>query len=306
VSYGEEADRIDEGELMRVGKARETRKSLVLKRVLVSLGILLSITVFVSCGSERTNEPTPKSNIPSSLSQGAATQSETLNKVETSAAPSGGAPPHAGAGTGAGLAGPTEVTAIHIKSMDFSPERPVAGDSIKLKVVFEESVSFEVPLRYRWKVNAENVQESESNTLTFQTKRGDLIEVLVFAGNSREETRARRANVTVDNAPPVVKKVGEHLSPNGEYLTQLEATDPDGDVVTVKLQRGPTGMTLDEGRKELRWSVPEGTTGSFPVEVLASDPSGATVVLSYELTIRQVQPSAGSAANATTVSSPSR
>ncbi len=195
---------------------------------------------------------------------------------------------------------------MDIKSLDFSPERPVAGEPIELKISFDKPKSDEVSLRYRWKVNDETVQESESNALTYQTKRGDQIEVAVFVGNSREETRARRATVTVDNAPPVVKKVREHLSPNGEYLAHLEATDPDGDVVTVKLQRGPPGMTLDAGSKELRWTVPEGATGGFQVEVVATDPGGASVVFSYEITVRQVQQSAGSAANATTVSSPSR
>jgi hypothetical protein len=226
--------------------------------------------------------------------------------VTAPVAPPIGTSPSVTPETGTGLTGPGVVNATHIKSLEFSPQRPVAGEPLKLKVVFAEAVKSEVPLRYRWKVNNEIVQESENNALTHQTKRGDQIEAVVFVGNSREETRARRATVTVDNAPPVIKKVQEHMSSNGEYLAQLEASDPDGDDVTVKLQRGPTGMALNEGGKTLRWNVPAGTAGSFPVEVVASDPAGASVVISYELTIRQVQQSAGSAANATAVSSPPR
>jgi hypothetical protein len=112
--------------------------------------------------------------------------------------------------------------------------------------------------------------------------------------------------VVVDNAPPVVKKLGEHLGGNGEYVARLEASDPDGDMVALKLQQGPPGMVLDPASKELRWSVPEGTNGSFPVEVQATDPVGASILLSYSITIRQQQQSAGSAANATSASSPSQ
>ena len=123
---------------------------------------------------------------------------------------------------------------------------------------------------------------------------------------SREEIRARLAKVVVDNAPPVVKKVEDHLASDGTYVARLEATDPDGDAVTLKVQQGPPGMVLDLASKELRWAVPEGTTGTFPVEILATDPTGASVVFSYAVTIKQVQQSAGSAANATSKPSPPR
>lgn len=297
----------DEGDPMRSGKAWWQHRSLgLMKARLLLLCFLPVITFLVACGSERVEEPAKQPSVSSQATQQPATPSATPVKTDSAPSTAGSAALSSGTSTAPQSAGSSVPTAMDIKSLSFSAERPVAGEPIELKVAFSSAEGVEVPLRYRWKVNSETIQESESNRLTHKTKRGDQIEVAVFVGTAQEETRARRANVVVDNSPPSIKKVAENLSPNGQYVARLEVTDPDGEAAAVKLQRGPTGMTLDTASNELRWTVPQGATGGFPVEIVASDPAGASVVFSYEITIRQVQDSAGSAANATTVSSPSR
>lgn len=291
---------------MRGGKARKGQNGQILLRTLLVLHLLLLIVLMVSCGSESTKEPPPKTSSPVPVAQKTEPATEAADKTEAPSSAVDSAAVPSGGGTGPRLTGSDAINATHVKSMQFSPERPVAGEPIKVRVAFDESMQVEVPLHYRWKVNEETVPESDSHTLVYQTKRGDQIEVAVFVGASREETRARLANVIVDNAPPVVKKVEDHLASDGTYLARLEATDPDGDAVTLKVQQGPPGMVLDLASKELRWAVPEGTTGTFPVEILATDPTGASVVFSYAVTIKQVQQSAGSAANATSKPSPPR
>jgi hypothetical protein len=291
---------------MRGSETRKGQIGQVLIRFLSLLVLLYLFVSVVSCGSESTKEPAPRPSSPASAAPKSEAPAEAPGKTEAAPGAVGGANVPAGGGNGARAPDPDGVTAANIKSIEFTPGRPTAGEPIKVQVTFDESVQAEVPLYCRWKVNEETVPESESHTLAYQTKRGDRIEVMVFVGDAREEIRARRAEVVVDNAPPLVKKVGDHLASDGTYVARLEATDPDGDVVTLKVQQGPPGMVLDSASKELRWAVPEGTTGTFPVEIMASDPAGASVVFSYVVTIRQVQPSAGSAANATSTSSPPR
>jgi hypothetical protein len=278
----------------------------VLMGTLFFLSLLCFIVSAVSCSSESSNEPSSKANPqePAALKSEPRAEAPAKEGVSSSTVPTGTA--SIGGGAGQGTAGPGEVTPLDIKAIDFVPARPIAGEPVKVQVNFEKPEAAVVPLHYRWQVNDETVQGADRDLLGYQTKRGDRIEVLIFVGNLREENRARRARVVVDNAPPVVKKVEEHLGTNGEYIARLEASDPDGDMVGLKLQKGPPGMVLDPASKELRWPVPEGTNGSFPVEVLASDPVGASMVLNYSVTIRQQQQSVGSAANATSVSSPSK
>jgi hypothetical protein len=45
-------------------------------------------------------------------------------------------------------------------------------------------------------------------------------------------------------------------------------------------------MTVDAEKAELHWSPPEGTQGTFAVEVLTVDSAGAQVLYSYSLTLK--------------------
>jgi len=290
---------------MKGGKACKTKLNRrILIRALFFLSLLSFMVFAVSCCSESPNESSQKANPPESAVQKNEPQVEAPVKEEIVASTVPGGTASTPGGAGQGTAGLGDVTPLDIKTIDFIPARPIAGEPIKVQVNFNKPDAASVPLHYRWQVNDETVQGADGNALGYQTKRGDRIDVLVFVGNLREENRARRATVVVDNAPPVVKKLEEHLGANGEYVARLEASDPDDDMVALKLQKGPPGMVLDTASQELRWSIPAGTDGTFPVELQASDPVGASVLFSYSFTIRQQQQPAGSAANATSVSSP--
>jgi hypothetical protein len=112
------------------------------------------------------------------------------------------------------------------------------------------------------------------------------VEVAVFTGDNRDEARAFRKFVTVENSPPSIQRKGEGVDENGQYIAHFETSDADGDPVSITLQKGPDGMSLDAEKGELRWSPSEGTKGSFEVEVLAVDSVGAQVTYSYSLTFK--------------------
>jgi hypothetical protein len=276
----------------------------ILTRFLFCLSLLGLFVFAIACGSEGPSEHSRQPSSPAPVAEKA--DSEAGAPATSGTPPSTVAPATASTDASAGqeTAHPDEVTPLQIKSIDFDPARPIAGEPIKVQVVFDKPEMASVPLHYRWKLNDETIEGLDTNIFEYPTKRGGRIEVAVFVGNRREESRARRASVIVDDSPPVVKKVEERLGSNSEYVARLETSDPDDDMVALSLQKGPPGMVLDPASKELHWSVPEGANGSFPVEVLASDPVGASALLSYSITIRQEQQSAGSAANATSVSSP--
>jgi len=172
------------------------------------------------------------------------------------------------------------------KSLDFEPERPVAGDAIRVRVAFETELAQRTPLNYRWKVNDQVIRESMSPEFVNPTKRGDVVEVTVFLGDNRDEARAFRKLVRVENSPPSIKRNDERMDENGQYIARFEISDQDGDAVTLKLQKGPEGMTLDPEKRELRWSPPNGAKGTFPVQVLAADSAGAKILYSYSLTLK--------------------
>ena len=177
--------------------------------------------------------------------------------------------------------------ALDVKSVVIKPAAPTVSDTIKAEVLFQETAPTLQSLYYRWMVNGEVAQESPDAQLQRPTRKGDKIEVLVFVGERREESRAVRAYATVQNAPPTVRKVEERLEDNGFYIATFESVDQDGDPVSLTLKRGPEGMTLDGGKNQVHWNVPKGTAGSFPVELLAADSSGGQVLLAYTISISQ-------------------
>lgn len=180
-----------------------------------------------------------------------------------------------------------QANSLDVKSVSIEPAAPVVGDTVSARVEFQDNAPTLQSLYYRWKVNDEVVQESPDPALEHKTRKGDKIEVLVFVGAGREESRAVRGYATVQNAPPTVRKLEESLDEKGQYLATFESADKDGESVNLSLKKGPEGMTIDSGKGQLHWAVPKEAAGSFPVELLAADSSGAQVLFSYTITIRQ-------------------
>jgi len=176
---------------------------------------------------------------------------------------------------------------LDIKSLDFDPQCPVAGDTLGAVVVFRDQIEPLVPMLYRWHVNGDFIGESTYPQLECPIKRGDLVELMVFVGDMRDETRGFKKSVKVANSAPELRRISESVDEKGLYVAQFEVSDKDGDAVSVTLQKGPEGMAWKADTRELRWSVPQGTAGLFPVELSASDSEGATVVYSYSVTLKQ-------------------
>ncbi len=259
---------------------RRTMKNARGSRVFKALVFTLLLLGVVSCSSEKSTSPTIKAT-PQQV-QGAAT-SDRLQE-QTSGLPSDTS--HANP-TDAGGSGILTANVMDIKSVSIEPSAPSVGDTLRAKIVFKEDAPPVTSLYYRWKINDQIAQESPSPELQRPTKKGDRVEVVVFVGENKEESRAVRGFASIENTPPSIRKVDERLDENGQYVARLEPLDKDGDSVNLALKRGPEGMTFDSAKRELHWPVPKGTKGSFPVEVLAGDASGAQVLFAYSITIKQ-------------------
>lgn len=196
-----------------------------------------------------------------------------------------------GSETGAvGSASPLDrASAANIKSIEFSPAIPMAKDPISVQIKFDRQFGLPPTLYYQWRIDGQIVQESSSPSINLPTKRGDVVEVTVFTEEIRDPARAATAFVKVAGSPPTIVRTREGLDEKGRYTAGYEVGHPDGDPVTVTLNRGPAGMVLDTARKEVIWTVPPGTQGDFPVELVAVDPSGGKATCSFSIRIKQEQ-----------------
>jgi RHS repeat-associated protein len=84
----------------------------------------------------------------------------------------------------------------------------------------------------------------------------------------------------------------------GNYVYDVEATDPDGDAVTYSLTTAPTGMSINPATGLINWPVTSSEAGDHAVTVRTQDPLGAFDTQSFTLTIlNQNQPPVVNAGN---------
>src|SRR5690606_25927916 len=75
------------------------------------------------------------------------------------------------------------------------------------------------------------------------------------------------------NNPPVAWVAGPVVAAAGEsFVTQLGASDPDGDAVRFTLLAGPAGLTVGRQDGRLRWTA--GDIGHYLVRVAIEDVDG--------------------------------
>ena len=93
------------------------------------------------------------------------------------------------------------------------------------------------------------------------------------------------------NHAPIITSIPNHTSLTTivgvEYIYEVKATDPDGDVLTYSLIANPSGMAIDSSTGKVTW-MPE-STGSYGVTVKVSDGKKFTTQ-SFTITVKAVEP----------------
>jgi hypothetical protein len=270
-------------------KSRKSRTLIALKRLAAVGALVLIVFQIAACGSDEPPKQAAKPADSAATSPGAGT-AEPVQPESRPAPPP--APPQMDKLPAPITQGSDKASGADISAVVFSPENPVAGNPISVQVEFNREFTNRPVLRYQWKINGQIVQESLDATLSKPTRRGDIVDVTVFTEEIVDVNRSVTGRVTVGGSPPIINKTQESMDAEGNYVARFAASHPDGDPVTVTLQKGPAGMSIDSAKGELRWAVPQGTQGSFPVELLAADPQGGKAICSFSITIRQEQPKA--------------
>ena len=171
-----------------------------------------------------------------------------------------------------------------VTSLRLVPEQPHAGQDITVLAEAKDVDGDGFELRYEWTLNGEVLPTREAVLNKGALKRGDEIQVAVFARDAEGEgLPARSALLEIPNgAPDITSDPSQATVGSGRYRYVIKAVDPDGDrPLRYKLVEGPEDMTVDLLSGVLTWRVPKDAQGGFRVTVGVSDPLGAETQQSF-------------------------
>jgi hypothetical protein len=176
-----------------------------------------------------------------------------------------------------------------ISNVRTDPASPRTGDKIKLLFDPSENV---VRAEIKWTVNGTQIQASDYDAvhqnleLNYPIKSGDVIVASILpyeAGGIQGQAVEHR--FVVGNAPPILSVVNQNITDKGLYTAKIEAKNPQGGAITLKLEQAPTGLTMDPNGN-IEWNMGRGTTGKFSVRVVGEDQDGQKTFLTYEIGVR--------------------
>ena len=94
----------------------------------------------------------------------------------------------------------------------------------------------------------------------------------------------------LNGAPVITSTPLFNVRGSALYETDVDATDPDADVITYELLKSPAGMTIDPITGLIQWQTTADQNGLFNVEVSAVDPFGAASIQSFSISVRPNNP----------------
>jgi hypothetical protein len=134
-----------------------------------------------------------------------------------------------------------------IGRLSLRPTRPTPGQPVRVVAPVEDPEGDMVELEYEWSLEGTPVR-AHGDEVTFpRAKKGDLIEVLVIATDSRGASSEKRIQTSIGNQAPQLTLV--RIEPAGpveqgvELTAHPEAVDPDHDPIHARYEWRVNGRT---------------------------------------------------------------
>ncbi|HEX3035408.1 MAG TPA: putative Ig domain-containing protein [Thermodesulfobacteriota bacterium] len=178
---------------------------------------------------------------------------------------------------------PPQVTSIKIEGISDSGIR----EGFRAVAEARDPDGDEVNFRYQWKLNGENIVGATDEVIQWQDdfKKGDEISVEVIPFDGRDEgVWKAEGSLKIPNSPPQIVSEPEVRMEGGKFSYAVKAEDPDGDPIEFTLKNAPEGMEIEPSTGVIMWDFDEEDIGEHNVQVIASDPEGATAT--QDLTLR--------------------
>lgn len=178
-----------------------------------------------------------------------------------------------------------------ISKIKIDPPDPVSTDFIRAVAEMAKPVSKDTRFSYSWYVNGKEIKNNDSILLEKSNyKKGDKVYCRVWATREKYRSDAIESDeVIVKNSPPVLALTGvEPFNVPGRFIYKINATDPDGDILTYRLISPLNkGIQMDGINGEIIWDIPASMGESTGVRIVyeVKDSSGAIVSGTIDLNL---------------------
>ena len=134
-----------------------------------------------------------------------------------------------------------------------------------------------IGVSYEWLVNDRAVKTGEASELVLgKYGPGDRVSVIaaIIGPDGKRLASERSRSIIIQNRPPTLDGgIEEFAKTDNEWIGHLRFSDPDGDKVSVKLVRGPAGLTVQPDGT-VRWPLAQIRPGKHELAVELEDERG--------------------------------
>ena len=174
-----------------------------------------------------------------------------------------------------------------IRPLRIVPEDVYTSTDVTVKINVTDPDGDAVQTAIQWYINGVKKLRNRNRRLDSSNfRKGDELIIEVIASDGTNEVIRKSPPTTVLNSPPNFSMRTGSLPKLDGFV--IKAEDPDGDILTFKLDNPPPGLSIDSKKGELAYQpdaagAEEG--GTFETKIIAEDDEGLQVIWPLTVTL---------------------
>lgn len=163
------------------------------------------------------------------------------------------------------------------------PEQLKAGQAVRAEVQGFDKEGDPIHYDYEWYINDQPVDGSTGADLDGKLIRSnDRVGVKVIPSDPFSQGAPKLSNmVFVTNQSPEITSLPPTEAEEGKYVYQVIAKDPDGDVLSYRLEEAPPEMTLNPTSGLLEWNLTVPPAENVKVKIQVDDAKGGKSIQQF-------------------------
>lgn len=176
-----------------------------------------------------------------------------------------------------------------ISSATIQPQPSYTNSQLEVKIKASDEDDDLIVYSYQWIKNGEEILNETSHVLSSSCfERGDRIQCRIIPSDREVYGRTFEAEtIRIANSPPLITaRTQSEIACEGFFMYKINTNDPDQDILALSLSSSaPDGMTLDSATGIVKWKIPKGLTGSYPIDIIVSDGYGGRCSQTFNIYI---------------------